>query len=206
MNGNDTTPESRRSAPVAAPVAALVLAAGLSRRAGAVNKLLADVDGCAMVEVVTATALAAGYAPVLVVTGFEAARIETALAGFDVGFVDNPDFTEGMAASIRHGVSALPEDTAGVLICLGDMPWVSVATLEALRTGFSQSDAATIRRPVKDGVPGNPVLFGCAYFGELLALDGDHGGKSVIQAHLHAVVEIAVEDAGIFRDLDKPGA
>lgn len=184
-----------------APVPALVLAAGLSRRAGPVNKLLIDVDGRPMVATVAERVLAAGYAPVHVVTGFEAVRVEAALSDLDVVFVRNPDFEDGMAASIRHGVGALADDAAGVLIALGDMPWVTVATLAALRAEIS-NDA--IRRPVMDGRPGNPVLFGRRFFPELAALDGDRGAKSVIQTHTEAVTDVAVNDPGIFRDLDRP--
>jgi molybdenum cofactor cytidylyltransferase len=185
----------------AAPVPALVLAAGLSRRAGPVNKLLVDIDGRPMVAVVAERVRAAGYAPVLAVTGFEAARVEAALSGLHVGFVRNPDFEEGMASSIRHGIGALAADAAGVLICLGDMPWVAVATLAALRAEVS---ADVIRRPVMDSRPGNPVLFGRRFFPELAALDGDRGAKSVIQAHIDAVTDVSVNDPGIFRDLDQP--
>jgi molybdenum cofactor cytidylyltransferase len=197
MSSDDTLPRDAG----AAPVPALVLAAGLSRRAGPVNKLLIDVDGRPMVAVVAERVLAAGYAPVLVVTGFEAARVEAALSGLDVVFVRNPDFEDGMASSIRHGVGALAKEAAGVLIALGDMPWVAVATLAALRADVA---ADAIRRPVMDGRPGNPVLFGRRFFAELAALDGDRGAKSVIRAHTEAVRDVTVNDPGIFRDLDQP--
>lgn len=197
MSSDDTLP--RDSA--AAPVPALVLAAGMSRRAGPVNKLLIDVNGRPMVAAVAERVLAAGFAPVHVVTGFEAARVEAALSDLDVVFVHNPDFEEGMASSIRHGVGALADDAAGVLIVLGDMPWVTVATLAALSADVA---ADAIRRPVMDGRPGNPVLFGRRFFAELVALDGDRGAKLVIQTHADAVTDVAVADPGIFRDLDQP--
>lgn len=186
-------------------MAALVLAAGLSRRAGAVNKLLVDIDGRPMVRVVAETALAAGFRPVLAVTGHEAAAVAAVLAGIDVGLVDNPDFGEGMAASIRHGIGALPDDVGGVLVCLGDMPWVRESTLVALRQGFSSAMGPAIRRPVCHGRPGNPVLFGRDFLAELARLTGDRGGKAVIEAHPDQVFDVAVDDPGIFHDLDRPG-
>ena len=185
-------------------IAALVLAAGLSRRAGPVNKLLVNVDGRPMVAAVAATAISAGYAPVFAVTGHDAERVSASLAGLDVGIVSNPDYAEGMASSIRHGIDALPGHVAGVAICLGDMPWVAEATLGALLADFSPAPADTICRPVCGGRPGNPVLFGRDFFAELTRLAGDRGAKAVIAAHPQAVRDVVVEDPGIFRDLDRP--
>ena len=188
-----------------ADFAAVVLAAGLSRRSGATNKLLATVDGQPMVRAVTETVIAAGFRPVLAVTGHEQQKIRAALAGLDVGFAHNPDYAEGMASSIRHGVAALDDDVAGVLIALGDMPWVAAGTLEALARAFDSGSGRDICRPVHAGKPGNPVLFGRRHFAALMALAGDVGAKGVIAANPDAVVDVPVDDAGVQRDLDVVG-
>lgn len=185
-------------------VAAVVLAAGLSRRAGPVNKLLADIDGRPMIARVVEAAVTAGLSPVLVVTGHEAKQVADALAGLPVTLVDNPDFAEGMAASIRHGIAALPGTAAGAMICLGDMPWVRAETLAQLAAAFAAAAGHTICRPVYDGEPGNPVVFARRHFAELRALAGDRGAKAVIQAHPDALLECAVDDPGVLRDLDNP--
>jgi len=187
------------------PFAALVLAAGLSRRSGARNKLLATVDGRPMVRAVAETVLAAGFRPVLAVTGHEREKVRAALDGLDVGFAQNPDYAEGMASSIRHGVAALGDDVAGVLIALGDMPWVTAGTLVALAQAFDVGAGLDICRPVHAGKPGNPVLFGRRHFAVLMALSGDAGAKGVIKANPDAVVDVPVDDAGVQRDLDVVG-
>jgi molybdenum cofactor cytidylyltransferase len=185
-------------------IAGLVLAAGASRRAGPVNKLLIDIDGRGMVAVTTATTLAAGLDPVLVVTGFEAAAVAAAVANLDVRCIHNPQHQEGMAGAIRHGVAALGADVAAVLICLGDMPWVKPATLIALVDAFDAAAGREICRPVMSGKSGNPVLFGRRFFPALGGLQGDRGAKAVIDEHSQVVVNVAVDDAGIFKDLDVP--
>ena len=90
-------------------IAALLLAAGQSRRMGAVNKLLADIDGAPMVRRV-AEALAASktWGPTLAVTGHEAVRVREALAGLDVTFVHNADYADGLSASLRRGSPPWP--------------------------------------------------------------------------------------------------
>ena len=185
--------------------AALVLAAGLSRRSGTTNKLLATVDGRPMVRAVAETVLEAGFRPVLAVTGHEREKVRAALGGLDVGFAHNPDYAEGMASSIRHGVAALDDDVAGVLIALGDMPWVAAETLVALAGAFDAASRLDICRPAHAGKPGNPVLFGRRHFAALMALTGDVGAKGVIAANPDSVVDVPVDDTGVQRDLDVVG-
>ncbi|MDU7523814.1 MAG: NTP transferase domain-containing protein [Roseomonas mucosa] len=104
------------------PVAALVLAAGLSRRMGPVNKLLAgDAAGRPMIARTVDHVLASRAEPVIVVTGHERERVEAALAGRPVRFVHAPDHAEGLSASLRAGLGAVPEECEGVLVCLGDI-------------------------------------------------------------------------------------
>ncbi|MBT6094812.1 MAG: nucleotidyltransferase family protein [Rhodospirillaceae bacterium] len=183
-------------------IAALVLAGGLSRRSGAVNKLLADVGGRPMVSAVAAMAVAAGVSRVIVVSGHDAAAVEAAVANTSAECIHNPEFHEGMASSIRHGIAALDDGIDGVLICLGDMPWVAASTLVALAEAYDPDAAHEICRPMHDGKPGNPVLFGRRHFPALSALQGDQGGKGLLRQNADVVFNVAVNDAGIFRDLD----
>jgi len=183
-------------------VAGVVLAAGKSRRARPANKLLHAVDGKPMVRRVTETALAAGLAPVVVVTGFEADKVEAALAGLDVAFVHNDGFADGMGGSIGRGIAALPPGAAAAAILLGDMPEVTPATVAALAAAFDAAAGNTICVPVADGRRGNPVLFGRAHFAALAAIRGDRGGRAIVVANPANVVEVAVRDAGVLADYD----
>ncbi|MEK9725214.1 MAG: NTP transferase domain-containing protein, partial [Rhodospirillaceae bacterium] len=70
--------------------------------------------------------------------------------------------------------------------------------------GATAGDAA-ICVPVQGGWRGNPVLFGRAHFAALTALDGDRGGKAVVQANAGKVIEVAVDDPSIHIDHDTPG-
>lgn len=185
-------------------IAGLVLAAGLSRRAGPVNKLLIDVEGRSMVSAVAANALAAGLSPVVVVTGHEASSVAAAVSGLNVVLAENPMPADGMAGSIRAGIDALDEATDAAMICLGDMPWVRPETMRLLAQTFDDERGRSICRPQYDGQPGNPVIFGRRFFAELKDLAGDRGGKIVIQRHPDALVDVTVDDPGVLRDLDIP--
>jgi molybdenum cofactor cytidylyltransferase len=183
-------------------IAAIVLAAGLSRRSGLVNKLLYPVDGTVMVRKVVEMLASSTADPVIVVTGFEAPEVETSLSGLPVNFAHNQHFNDGMGSSISRGIKALPDDVDGVLICLGDMPHIKASTIDAL---IEASQEKNICVPINNGRQGNPVLFPKNNFQALEGLKGDRGGKALIQNNDRLVVEVTTEDTGIFIDHDDVG-
>jgi len=185
-------------------VAAIVLAAGRSTRMAPDNKLLAAIDGVSMVRRVATTAVASGAHPVVVVTGFEAARVAEALRGLDITIVHNPAYGDGLSASLRTGLGALPPDCDGALICLGDMPAIESGDLRALMAAFAAGEGRAICVPVRHGKRGNPVLWGAAFFGEIMAITGDTGAKGLIARHEDCVTEVATTSDGIFEDVDAP--
>lgn len=187
---------------MACNIAMILLAAGLSRRSGSTNKLLALVDGAPMLLSAVEAALQSTCASVVVVTGHEAERVKKVLAGRDVTFVHNKDYEEGMASSIRTGIGALTDDVEGVLIGLGDMPHIRPQTFAALIDAFAPDQGHEICVPTYDGRPGNPVLFGKQFFPALEQVTGDTGGKAVIQKNRLLVIEVPVNDPGIHLDHD----
>ena len=194
-------------------VAALVLAAGASRRAGPTNKLLhplARPGRAARVPMVRATverALEAGADETLVVTGHDAEAVGAALDGLDVRLVHNPAAASGMASSLVRGVSALaasarPADA--VLVCLADMPLVRPDTLAALVAAWRAAPDAPAVVPVHGGRRGNPVLLGRTRFDDVLSLAGDVGARSLLRGD--GVLELDVDDPGVLVDHDTPEA
>ena len=183
-------------------IAAIVLAAGQSKRAGPVNKLLSPIDGRVMVRTVVETLTSQPINPVIVVSGFEAPEVAAALSGCRVTFAHNPEFAEGMGGSIGCGITALPDGVDGALICLGDMPHVKADTISQL-IGALRDQGICV--PVMGGRRGNPVLFAKSHFAALKSIDGDRGGKKVMDSNPDHVVEVAVDDGGIFIDHDKVG-
>jgi molybdenum cofactor cytidylyltransferase len=187
-------------------IAAIVLAAGRSSRMAPRNKLLELVEGKPIIARVAGAALASGADPVIVVTGFEAPRIDEALRDLRVTLVPNPAFTEGVSTSLRTGLDALPPDSDGALILLGDMPEIDGAALHALMEAFTgpQATRARVCVPARHGRRGNPVLWGAAYFAEMMALSGDVGAKELLARHQEFVIEVPVESDGFFADVDTP--
>jgi molybdenum cofactor cytidylyltransferase len=193
-------PQPRAPAPAAPRVGAIVLAAGQSRRMGA-NKLLIPVAGVPMVVRAVDALLATPARPVLVVVGHQAAEVRAALAGRPVTFVDNPDYAEGLSTSLRAGVAALG-DVDGVIVGLGDMPWVRAEHVRALLAAFDPAGGRSICVPVHEGKRGNPVLLGARHFPAVHRLRGDVGARALIEQHADEVCAVPVADGGVTLDVD----
>ncbi len=186
-------------------IAALILAAGESKRMGGVNKLTASIGGRPLVRIAAEAALESSAAPVTVVTGHEAAAIEAALAGLAVCLAHNPDYRLGLSTSLRTGLEALPPGIDGVVVMLADMPAVGAAIIDRLIKAFRPEMGAEIVVPIWAGKRGNPVLWGARFFDRLARVEGDTGGRRLIGECSESVAKIAV-DAAVARDIDTPEA
>jgi molybdenum cofactor cytidylyltransferase len=201
-------PSSRYGAavePQSPRVAALVLAAGLSRRMGGSNKLLAEMGGVPIVRRVVDALAASKASPVLVVVGHQAEQIKAALADCKVRFVENAAYEEGLGASLRAGVEALGEEEVdGALVALGDMPWIRAEHVDTLIDAFDPKGRSTICVPVHDRKRGHPVLWSSRHFGEMRKLGGDVGARALLEQHADAVLAVTVDDPAVHLDVDTP--
>jgi len=187
-------------------IVAVVLAAGASHRMGQANKLTIPVDGTPMVARVVDALRGGGVEEIFVVTGHAPKAIRDALGDRDVELVHNPDHEEGMGSSVRTGISTVGDDVDGVLIALGDMPWVSTDVIGRLVDAFSPDGDLSIYIPMFGRKRGNPVLWSSRHFPELRQLSGDTGGKALFHRHAAAICYVDVESASVNIDVDTPEA
>ncbi|MBY5819127.1 nucleotidyltransferase family protein [Rhizobium leguminosarum] len=189
-----------------ASVVIVILAAGKASRMGegGKHKLLAEFDGVPLVRRSVLTALAADAASVIVVTGHRRSEIEAALDGLDLTFVDNPDYTSGMASSLIAGFSSGDADGAdGILVMLADMPGISTTHLDALISAFRNAGGEAVVRAVSQGKPGNPVILPRSLTQAVLRLEGDVGARDIIATSGLPVLDVDVGDAALL-DVDTP--
>jgi molybdenum cofactor cytidylyltransferase len=200
-------PQPREAKPAkAGKIAALVLAAGQSRRMGQANKLLAPVDDRPMIAHAVDAMLASHADPVIVVTGHQAEAVRAALGERPVIWTHNPDYALGLSSSLAAGLAALPEDAEGVVIGLGDMPRITAAQIDRLIAAFNPLEGRAICVPTVRGKRGNPVLFATRFVPEMRAIGGDVGARHLIGEHAEEVVEIEFDDDGTLLDIDTPEA
>jgi molybdenum cofactor cytidylyltransferase len=186
------------------PVAGIVLAAGESTRYGQPKQLL-DWKGEPFVRAVTKTALLSGLSPVVVVTGANAERVESAVDGLHAILVRNEDWKTGQASSIRAGIEYLVQPsspaTGGAIFLLADQPQLTGSVIRALLEQHAVGLYPIVAPMVIDR-RANPVLFDRATFPDLLTLEGDVGGRAVF--HKHHVEYLPWHDDRLLLDVDTP--
>lgn len=206
MPRTEASPPKEEKINTALNVAAVVLAAGQSRRMGKQNKLLAEIDGIPMVVRTVNAIRQSTVSSITVVLGHEATAVEALLTDRDLRFVQNPDFAEGLSTSLKRGLSAMPADVDAALICLGDMPRISSVEIERLIGAFAPSEGHVICVPTHNGKRGNPVLLGRRFFAEIQDIGGDVGAKYLIGAYPDLVHEVEMADDAVLLDIDTPEA
>jgi molybdenum cofactor cytidylyltransferase len=197
------------------PVAGIVLAAGESRRFGQPKQLL-DWKGQPFVRVVAQTALEAGLAPVVVVTGANAEQIELAIKDLNVIAIRNEEWKSGQGSSIKAGILPLTPIAASLakhaarmdagkigaaIFLLADQPQVTISILRALTERHAQGLYPIVAPMVMDQ-RANPVLFDRVTFSDLLLLEGDVGGRGIF--HKHRVEYLDWHDDRLLLDVDTP--
>ncbi|AHD01028.1 nucleotidyltransferase family protein [Leisingera methylohalidivorans] len=180
-------------------IAILLLAAGASSRMEGRDKLMEDVDGLPLLALMCRRAALTGL-PVFVTlpssTHPRAAAIGSAIP------VPVPGADEGMAASIRCGVAALPPEAEAVMLLPADMPEVETQDMLHLAAHFPGDGNPVLRATSEDGTQGHPVLFPRRCFAALKTLSGDQGARSILTSEPLQMVPLPENHA--LTDLDTP--
>jgi molybdenum cofactor cytidylyltransferase len=184
-------------------VSAILLAAGSSSRMGQAKQLLPLGSSTVLAQTLE-HARAAAVDEVVLVLGSSAEPIrhqlpQTLLAGVKV--VVNRSYEQGMASSLRSGLSALDPQSAAALIILGDQPFTLPETLDRIIQAYRDSGAQIVI-PTHQGTRGNPVLLDRSVFSEAMALEGDVGCRAIFRNYLEGIVNVEVEDVGVLLDID----
>ena len=191
-------------------VAVVVLAAGESRRFGALKQLAPWGEGTLLTHAVE-VALASQADRVVVVLGCQAEACRAALVhrglvergGARLELVVNSRWAEGQSTSVRAGLAALSARCGAAVFHLADQPAVTPAVLDALIARHAATRAPVVW-PAYEGRRGNPVLFDRVTFPALRRLTGDVGGREVLRAWADQGEEVAVGEAGVLLDVDTP--
>jgi molybdenum cofactor cytidylyltransferase len=178
----------------------LVLAAGASTRLGS-PKQLARVRGRPALQIVVETATAVAGQSVTVVVGAHAGEIMPMLSRKGVSTVVNRRWDEGLGASLRAGIAALPSACEAVLVLLGDQVALTPDDLRRLSAAWKGQEGV-IAAAVYQGRPGVPAIFPRWCFQELSQIKGDQGAKQVLGRHASRLVQVPMGNAAV--DLDTP--
>lgn len=182
-------------------IAGIILAAGMSTRMGTVKQLLMFQGQPLLARVLANARAAACLTPLIVVLGHQALKIKQTI-NFGVDrVVIAEDYRLGQSASLKAGLSLVPESSDGVLFLLGDQPFISGEIISKVVAGFNGSDADIII-PTYSGKRGNPVLIARSLFPQLFSIDGDIGARLLFQTYPERIVEIEVATKNACFDID----
>lgn len=186
--------------------AVAILAAGRgSRLGGDASKPLLEWRGRPLVAWAVDAAVASGLRPLIVVVGYRGDEVRAALAGVGVLVVDNPEWEEGIASSLRVALDALTpmEDVGAVCVGLADQPFVSPRAYQLL----ASTDGSELAVARYEGEPGNPVKLARSLWTEAMELRGDTGARALIRDRVVDWVECghtgSAADIDTLEDLER---
>lgn len=179
--------------------AAVIAAAGRSSRIGAFKPLL-PLGGSTLIERTIRTLKQAGAAPVLVVTGHNSAALEDRLSGKEVLLVKNEAFAQtDMLASLKLGLSALPEGWDRVFLGPADSPLASPDTLKRMLATPARAVC-----PLCGGRKGRPLLLDREAAAQVLAWEGPGGLRGLLDSGALRETRLETGDPGVLLDADTP--
>ncbi|HEY0005490.1 MAG TPA: nucleotidyltransferase family protein [Pyrinomonadaceae bacterium] len=181
-------------------IAAILLAAGRSRRMGAFKPLLPFGEKT-VAESCIEYLLDGGVESIVVVLGHRAEELRGRLEHLPVIFTLNPEAESEMSASIARGAVSLPARTAAVLIALCDQPAIPPEVVSRLIEERERTGGRLIV-PEFEGRIGHPVLLDFDFREELLKLDARGGLRSLFEKQKEEVVRVPVGSPYVARDMD----
>lgn len=195
------------------PQAAVLLAAGESRRMGREAKQLLPWQGVPLVAYQTRELAAAPFSEIIVVLGHRSVEIEEAIASVTnetarVRTVVNECFRAGKASSIRCGVGALSTPAEAVLVLAVDQPRPRTLLERILEGHDSHCDRGfLITIPTRAQRRGHPPVFAASLIPELRAVrEETEGLRAILRAHAEETAELEVADPAVLLDLNTPEA
>jgi molybdenum cofactor cytidylyltransferase len=180
----------------------VVLAGGESRRFGRPKQLIPWGDKPLLAHVVDRV-LASALRIVIVVTGYEGEQVAKTVADRPVVVVHNPRWAAGLSTSVQVGIAALPADVEAALFIMADQPGLTPQIIDALLRRYDET-LAPIVVPLYGGRRGNPVLFDRRMFAELQQVQGDRGGRDLIEKYRQMVEFVEVGPPQAALDIDTP--
>jgi molybdenum cofactor cytidylyltransferase len=182
----------------------IVLAAGKSNRMQGKNKLLEKIDEKPMIRRVVENALSSMVDEVIVVVGWEAAKVMTVLADLPCRYVENKDYEIGQSSSVRAGMREVSIGAEAVLILPGDVARIDAHSINKVVETYHRTQSPIVVASYQ-GKSGHPILFSKELFGEIQGVDeATFGLKSVTTKHDGDIRQAETGSENVLRDVDTP--
>lgn len=184
-------------------VAAVLLAAGASRRFGS-PKMLADVSGEPLVRRVARSFVEAGFAEVAVVLAPGAGDVAAALEGLGVATVINPRPADGMLSSVQAGLSSLSSGCGRIALSPADLPGLTAPVLRRLLARLPPATPLGVAVPAGEGRRGHPLVIPAALVPRILSWEPGRRLSDLLREPDVQVFEVPGFGIEILHDVDVP--
>lgn len=182
-------------------ICAIILAAGEGRRAGGKKLSKIIIEEKPILQHVVEKVLSSLVEEVVLVTGYEREFCEDLAEYYGLACCFNSNYKEGMATSIKIGVSKTSDNIAAILILLGDMPYVKIDTINEIVILYNAKKSKIII-PTYKGRKGHPILLSSSLKNEIEKISPENGLREVIERHKDEIAYVEVNDDGILKDID----
>ena len=181
-------------------ISAILLAAGQSRRMNGENKLTKKINGIPLINHSVKNILSSPIDELIIVLGHQKENVEKLIdSNKKIKIVTNNNYKNGISSSIIKGLNNLSMKSDAFFICLADMPFVNNKVYNKL---IESVNIKEILIPTYKNIRGNPILFSKNMKEKLLNIDGDIGGKKIINKNGDKVQEIIIEEDSITKDFN----
>lgn len=180
---------------------AILLAAGESKRMGALKQIL-PFGKSTVIETVIDSLLGSDIEKVRVVLGYRAEEILGVIGNRKADIIINKNYKNGMLSSIKCGISSLPKDAEAFLLCLADQPSIMVSDINKLIEVYKKSGKGIVI-PTYNAKRGHPIIFDRKYIDDIINLEEDGDGlREVVWKNSGNILEVALENEYILKDMD----
>ena len=180
-------------------IGALIPAAGMSTRMGSFKPLL-RIGSVTMAERLISVFRRSGVDEIILVTGFQAERLERLLADSGARFLRNHSYAHSdMFDSAKLGLAYLTDRCDRILFTPADVPLFSAETIASLL-----AVEAELACPVFNGQRGHPLLLSGRTAAQLILDNGEDGMRGAIARCGVDMMDVPVDDEGILYDADTP--
>jgi len=183
-------------------ISAILLAAGESKRLIGENKLIKVYKKKPLINHILLSLVKSKINKIIIVLGFEHLKVKKKLLkSKKIIFVINSNYKKGLASSIKIGLKKLSKNNKGFLIAQSDMPYISITTINRIRSAIINSNKEIILPRFKKKI-GNPIGFKQSIIKEIYQIKGYKGAKSIIKRNKNKIKFINVNSKSILKDFD----
>ena len=184
-------------------IEAFILAAGLSSRMIKGNKLLKELNNKPLISNTIESYLNSDINQISIITGHDSIKIKSIAHSYNITSIHNKNYRKGILSSIKICIENINPKTTGVIIALGDMPFISNNDIKSLIKEFIKNKEKEICIPKCYNKNGNPIIFPIKLFRKILASvkndEYDRGLKKIIEKYGYKNVKAS---KAVLKDFD----